>query len=64
MPNAETLFPRAVAAPGEERIIVLQRGPDGRQPNEDYNGNGNDDDACFPGNKADDAARPPAGTRC
>ena len=31
--------------------------------NEDYNGNGIDDDACFPGEKAA-RRQPPAGTRC
>ena len=52
MPNAETLFPRASLLPGEERIIVFQRGPTGDNVGEDYNGNGLDDDACFPGQKA------------
>jgi Ca2+-binding RTX toxin-like protein len=42
---------------GEERILVVQRGPDG-DTNEDYDGDGNindPDDACFPGLKADRA---------
>jgi hypothetical protein len=46
-------------APGEEAIIVLQRGP-AFDPDEDYDGDGdtnNDpDDACFPGDKAANAA--------
>jgi hypothetical protein len=41
--------------PGEEAILVLQRGPLS-DPDEDYNGNGNlTDDACFPGEKAANA---------
>jgi hypothetical protein len=38
----------------QERILVLQRGPFG-DPDEDYDGDGkiyDDDDACFPGDKA------------
>jgi hypothetical protein len=45
--------------PGEEAIIVLQRGP-AFDPDEDYDGDGNTnndaDDACFPGIKAANAA--------
>jgi Ca2+-binding RTX toxin-like protein len=55
VPDALTTFP--VIDPGEERILVVQRGPDG-DSNEDYDGDGNisdADDACFPGNKADRA---------
>jgi hypothetical protein len=38
--------------PGDERILILQRGPDG-DPSADFNGNGDlSDDACFPGEKA------------
>jgi hypothetical protein len=40
--------------PDQERILVLQRGPFG-DPTEDYDGDGkiyDDDDACFPGDKA------------
>ncbi len=44
--------------PGEEAIIVLQRGP-AFDPDEDYDGDGNTsndaDDACFPGDKAANA---------
>lgn len=54
VPDAETLFPRATLEPNEERIVVIQRGPTG-DTDEDYNGNGEDDDACFPGEKADQA---------
>jgi len=46
-------------APGEEAIIVLQRGP-AFDPNEDYDNDGdtaNDpDDACFPGDKGRNAS--------
>ena len=41
-------------APDQERILVLQRGPFG-DPTEDYDGDRkiyDDDDACFPGDKA------------
>jgi hypothetical protein len=41
-------------AADQERILVMQRGPFG-DPNEDYDGDGriyDDDDACFPGEKA------------
>ena len=54
VPDAETLFPRASLEDGEERILVVQRGPV-NDTNEDYDGDGNiadSDDACFPGNKA------------
>jgi hypothetical protein len=38
--------------PGDERILLMQRGPSG-DPSADYNGNGDlTDDACFPGEKA------------
>jgi len=38
--------------PGDERILLMARGPVGH-PGEDYNGNGDlTDDACFPGEKA------------
>jgi len=38
--------------PGDEKILLMQRGPTG-DPSADYNGNGNlTDDACFPGEKA------------
>jgi hypothetical protein len=38
--------------PGDERILLMQRGPSG-DPRADYNGNGDlTDDACFPGEKA------------
>ena len=43
----------------------MQRGPFG-DPNEDYDGDGriyDDDDACFPGEKAAQAYDKPAGTR-
>jgi hypothetical protein len=37
---------------GDERILLMQRGPTG-DPSADYNGNGDlTDDACFPGEKA------------
>jgi Big-like domain-containing protein/hemolysin type calcium-binding protein/LVIVD repeat-containing protein len=57
VPDAVTTFPDSELEPGEERILVVQRGPDG-DSNEDYDGDGNitdPDDACFPGNKADRA---------
>jgi hypothetical protein len=53
VPNALSTFP--VVELGQERILVVQRGPDG-DPNEDYDGDGDTtdaDDACFPGQKAD-----------
>jgi hypothetical protein len=38
--------------PGDEKILVMQRGPSD-DPSADYNGNGDlTDDACFPGEKA------------
>lgn len=38
--------------PGDEKILLMQRGPVG-DPTADYNGNGDlTDDACFPGEKA------------
>jgi hypothetical protein len=38
--------------PGDERTLLMQRGPTG-DPSADYNGNGDlTDDACFPGEKA------------
>jgi hypothetical protein len=38
--------------PGDEKILLMQRGPSG-DPSVDYNGNGDlTDDACFPGEKA------------
>ena len=55
VPDALTTFPTVAA--GEERILVVQRGPTG-DTNEDYDGDGNisdSDDACFPGNKANTA---------
>ena len=55
VPLAGTIFP--VVEPEEERILVVQRGPDG-DSNEDYDGDGNvsdPDDACFPGTKAANA---------
>jgi hypothetical protein len=41
--------------PGDERILLMQRGPSD-DPSADYNGNGDlTDDACFPGEKTDKA---------
>ncbi len=41
--------------PGDEAILLLQRGPSG-DPSADFNGNGDlTDDACFPGEKAAEA---------
>ncbi len=38
--------------PGDEKILLMQRGPSG-DPSADYNANGDlTDDACFPGEKA------------
>jgi hypothetical protein len=47
IPNADTTIPPGTLDPGEEQIIVLQRGPtdDPNAPEE----------ACFPGEKADNA---------
>jgi RTX calcium-binding nonapeptide repeat (4 copies)/Bacterial Ig domain len=59
VPDAETTIPAASLDPGEERILVVQRGPDGDNVGEDYDGDGNfadADDACFPGQKAGNAA--------
>jgi hypothetical protein len=62
--NASTPVPQRSAinppvAPGEEAILVLQRGP-AFDTDEDYDGDGdiaNDpEDACFPGDKAANAA--------
>ncbi|MBA2359714.1 MAG: hypothetical protein H0V79_02050 [Actinobacteria bacterium] len=40
---------------GDEKILLMQRGPSG-DPSADYNANGNlTDDACFPGEKAAEA---------
>jgi hypothetical protein len=47
IPNADATIPPSSLAPGEEQIIVLQRGPTG-DPN-------NTEPACFPGEKADNA---------
>jgi hypothetical protein len=41
--------------PGDEAILLMQRGPSG-DPSADFNGNGDlTDDACFPGEKAAEA---------
>ena len=47
IPAADSVIPPGSLAPGEEQIIVLQRGPAG-DPN-------NPEAACFPGEKADNA---------
>jgi hypothetical protein len=47
IPNADTTIPPGSLDPGEEQIIVLQRGPTG-DPNAP-------EEACFPGEKADNA---------
>jgi hypothetical protein len=47
IPNADTTIPPVSLDPGEEQIIVLQRGPTG-DPNAP-------EEACFPGEKADNA---------
>jgi hypothetical protein len=47
IPPADTTIPPSSLAPGEEQIIVLQRGP-ADDPN-------NPEPACFPGEKADNA---------
>jgi len=47
IPNADTTIPPSSLDPGEEQIIVLQRGPTG-DPNAP-------EEACFPGEKADNA---------
>jgi hypothetical protein len=55
-PADPTVLPKAsdysVEQAGDEKILLLQRGPSG-DPSADYNGNGDlTDDACFPGEKA------------
>src|ERR687897_876880 len=47
IPNADSTIPPGSLDPGEEQIIVLQRGPTG-DPNAP-------EEACFPGEKADNA---------
>jgi hypothetical protein len=47
IPPADSIFPPGSLEPGEEQIIVLQRGP-ADDPN-------NPEAACFPGEKADNA---------
>jgi hypothetical protein len=47
IPAADTIIPPSSLSPGEEQIIVLQRGP-ANDPN-------NTEPACFPGEKADNA---------
>jgi hypothetical protein len=47
IPSADSVIPPGSLAPGEEQIIVLQRGP-ADDPN-------NTETACFPGEKADNA---------
>jgi hypothetical protein len=58
IPPRSTTLPATLPA-GQEAIVVLQRGP-AFDPDEDYDGDGdtaNDpDDACFPGDKAANAA--------
>jgi hypothetical protein len=58
VPDADSTIDPDSLAPGEEQILVLQRGP-AFDPDEDYDGDGdtnNDsDDACFPGEKAHEA---------
>jgi hypothetical protein len=48
IPAADSILPPGSLEPGEEQIIVLQRGPGGDDPN-------NPEPACFPGEKADNA---------
>jgi hypothetical protein len=59
-PTDPTVVPKAAdytdeelgLQPGDERILVMQRGPTD-DPSADFNGNGDlTDDACFPGEKA------------
>jgi hypothetical protein len=59
-PNDPTVVPLAAdydatelgLQPGDEKILLMQRGPTG-DPSADFNGNGDlTDDACFPGEKA------------
>jgi len=47
IPSADSIFPSGSLEPGEEQIIVLQRGPEGDPDNTEA--------ACFPGEKADNA---------
>jgi len=47
IPPADSVVPQRSLAPGEEQIVVLQRGPSG-DPNAP-------EEACFPGEKADNA---------
>ena len=47
IPPADTVVPQSSLAPGEEQIVVLQRGPE-NDPNAP-------EEACFPGEKADNA---------
>jgi len=47
IPLADSIFPPGSLEPGEEQIIVLQRGPTGDPDNTEP--------ACFPGEKADNA---------
>ncbi len=47
IPSADSIFPPGSLEPGEEQIVVLQRGP-----SDDPN---NPEGACFPGEKADNA---------
>ena len=53
IPNADATIPPSSLAPGEEQIIVLQRGPGatGVVPDDPDN----PESACFPGEKADNA---------
>ena len=53
LPLASDYTPQQLGSePGDEKILVLQRGPTG-DPSADFNGNGDlTDDACFPGEKA------------
>jgi hypothetical protein len=58
VPDADTVFPPGSLAAGEEQILVLQRGP-AFDTDEDYDGDGltnnDENDACFPGDKAHNA---------
>jgi len=53
LPKASDYTPEQLGLlPGDEKILLMQRGPSG-DPSADYNGNGDlTDDACFPGEKA------------
>jgi hypothetical protein len=64
-PNVDAEIPKAAdytaeelgLQAGDEKILLLQRGPFG-DPDEDYDGDGkiyDDDDGCFPGEKAAEA---------